>query len=75
MQPWQYQEEWAEREAVHCIRMLATMNEQSAQWARKHDYKMALECQIRGDVWRQMADSLRQPKRIRLEREAMENEP
>lgn len=81
MERWQQHEQWSEQEAVFCDRMVETMLEHAKEYAAKPpnsysavNMQMAYECNIRANVWQQVADGLRNPKRIRLEREAMENE-
>ena len=77
MELWEHHEEWAEREAKFCDQMVEQLQESGAGWQEKgfNAYsavgaQMAYECAVRATVWKQMADNLRRPRRIRLEREA-----
>lgn len=75
---WQHQEEWAEREAKFCDQMVEEYNRMAREWADKsvhpESMKMALECSISAQVWRQVSWSLRKPKNCRIEQAQLKGE-
>ncbi len=76
---WEHHEEWAEREAKFCDEMVETMLKFASDWQAKglskwisQSAQMAYECNIIANTWQKMAQKLRQPKNIRLEREELD---
>jgi len=68
------QEEWAEQEAKFCDKMVDTYLDNAKHWIKgepslytEKSYGMAAECVIRANCWKQMADNLRAPHRMRTE--------
>lgn len=69
------QEEWAEREASQFDKIADSIAENIQGWQKSchpDSLHMATVCAIKSATWREAARSLRQPYRVRIEREGSE---
>jgi hypothetical protein len=73
---WELQEEWAEREAKFCDTMVYEFLDNARKYlaAPLNEYtttclENALRCNAQAMAWKMMANNLRQPRRIRMERD------
>ena len=68
------QERWAEAEAKFCDQMVAEYRGPLLDgWKKRHDHAdnafMQARCLINAEVWEQIGNHLRQPRRMRIENE------